>query len=85
MGLLLRFIWGTKVFLMGFNAYKACSSEQGQWILCVLSSSYFLALVLATFCAGCGFPSSKRIEGLEDEYLRRLEEGMSLEENRKQK
>jgi len=85
MGLLLRFIWGTKLFLMGFNAYKACSSEQGQWILCSLSTSYFLALILATFCAGYGFPSPKKLDGLEDEYLRRLEEGIGLEENRKQK
>ena len=85
MGLLLRFIWGTKVCLMGWNAYKACSSEQGYWIICGLSSSYFLALVLATFCAGMGFPSQKQVDGLEDEYLRRLEEGVSLEENRKQK
>ena len=44
-----------------------------------------MALVLATFCAGYGFPSPKKLEGLEDEYLRRLEEGVSLEENRKQK
>jgi hypothetical protein len=85
MGIVLNFIWGTKICLMGLNAYKACSSESGQWVVCILSSSYFLTLVLATFCAGCGFPSATKVEGLEDEYLRRLEEGIGLEENRKQK
>jgi hypothetical protein len=85
MGLVLNFIWGTKVCLMGWNAYKACTTDNAQWVICVLSSSYFLTLVFATACASCGFPSRTKVEGLEDEYLRRLEEGMGLEENQKQK
>lgn len=79
MGLVLRYIWGTKVCLMGWNAYKACYGENGNAFICFLATSYFLVLLLAT-CTTCrGLPKPKDIDAIEVEYLKKLEEGIGVE------
>lgn len=84
MGSLFKFVWGAKVCLLGWNAYKACASEGSFPVICVLSVSYFSILVLATFCTCKGLPTPKQIDGMEADYLRRLEEGMGMEVKLKQ-
>jgi hypothetical protein len=79
MGFVLRYIWGTKVCLIGWNAYKACSGENGNAFLCFLASSYFVVLVLATLYPYRGIPKPQQIDALESEYLQKLEEGLSVE------
>jgi hypothetical protein len=77
MTFLFKFVWGTKVCLMGWSAYRACAAEDSQPFICALSVSYFAVLALATLCSWKGLPTPKQIDGMEADYLRRLEEGMT--------
>jgi hypothetical protein len=80
MGLVLRYIWGTKICLMGWNAYKACYGDNGNAVICFLATSYFAVLVLAT-CFTCrGLPRPQDIDAMETEYLQKLEEGLASNE-----
>ncbi len=82
MGLVLRYIWGTKVCLLGWNAYKACYGDNGNAFICFLATTYFLILVFAT-CSTCrGVPNPQQIDALEAEYLQKLEEGLAIEVKR---
>ncbi len=76
MSFLFKFVWGTKVCLMGWSAYRACVGDNSNPFICFLSVSYFGVLALATFCSFKGLPTPRQIDGMEGEYLRRLEEGM---------
>ena len=79
MGLVLRLVWGAKVCLTGWSAYRACTSESGLPVICGLSVFYFGVLALATACSCKGIPRPKDLDALEIEYLRRLEEGVLSE------
>ncbi len=79
MGIVLRYIWGTKICLVGWNAYKACYGDNGNAFVCFLATSYFILLFLAT-CSSCKrLPKPEDIDRMEGEYLQRLEEGWGLE------
>lgn len=80
MGLVFKYIWGTKVFLLGFSAYKSCTKENE--IICFLSASYFCILVLATLCSWKILPKPQDIDSLEEQYLQRLEEGIAFEKKK---
>jgi hypothetical protein len=80
MGLAFQYVWGTKVCLMGWSAYKTCSNENG--IICFISASYFLVLLLATFCTTQRLKRLREIDGMEADYLRRLEEGLGIHERK---
>lgn len=75
MGYVLRLVWGAKVCLTGWSAYRACTSDQGIPVMCGLSVFYFGVLVLATVCSWKGVPKPRDLDALEADYLRRLEEG----------
>jgi hypothetical protein len=77
MSILIRYIWCTKVFLTGWSAYKACSGDTT--FICVLSGSYFLVLLCATAISWTTFQLPRRVDSLEGEYLRKLEEGIAFE------
>ena len=83
MSLLLRYIWLSKVCLTGWSAYKACVGENPNIFICFLSGSYFFVLVFATIVGWKTFHVVRRIDGMEGEYLRRLEEGILNESNTK--
>lgn len=78
MTVLLRFVWGTKVCLIGWNAYRACRGEDAHPFICFLSVSYFVVLALATFCSWKSLPTPKQLDAMETDYLYRLEEGLSV-------
>lgn len=78
MGFLLRYIWGVKVILTGWSAYRACTTEFANPFICGLSTSYFIVLALASCWAFKRIPTAREIDGLENRYLRDLEEGMFL-------
>lgn len=80
MGLAFQYVWGTKVCLLGWSAYKTCSNENG--IICVISASYFFVLLIATFCTNQQLKKAREIDGMEAEYLRRLEEGFGSPERK---
>lgn len=75
MGLVLRLVWGAKVCLTGWSAYRACSSDVGVPVICGLSVFYAGVLVLATVCSWKRIPKPRDLDVLEGEYLRQLEEG----------
>jgi hypothetical protein len=79
MSFLLRYIWCSKVCLTGWSAYKACSGETANTFICFLSGSYFVVLCLATLASWKTFRTPQKLDSLEGQYLRRLEEGMALE------
>ena len=76
MGLVLRLVWGAKVCLTGWSAYRACTTDSGLPVICGLSVFYFGILVLATACSCKGVPKPQDLDALEADYLRRLEEGV---------
>jgi len=76
MGLVLRLVWGAKVCLTGWSAYRACSSDVGVPVVCGLSVFYFGVLALATVCSWKRIPKPQDLDALEADYLRRLEEGL---------
>ena len=76
MSFLFKFVWGSKVCLLGWGAYKACVIENSNPFICFLSVSYFGVLVIASLFSWKGLPTPRQIDGMEGEYLRRLEEGM---------
>ena len=82
MGLIFKYIWTAKVCLLGWSTMKACSNDNA--FICGISFSYFCILVLATLWNTKGLPKPKEIDAMEGEYLRLLEEGTGLNENRKQ-
>ena len=85
MSLLFKYVWFTKVCLTGWSAYKACSGESSNQIICGMSASYFLILLLATVCTTWKrAPRPQHLDALEGEYLRRLEEGIDSQINVKQ-
>jgi hypothetical protein len=84
MSILIRYVWFAKVCLTGYSALKTCTGENANAFICVVSGSYFLVLFVATILGWKTFVTPRKIEGLEGEYLRRLEEGLGFEEpNRK--
>lgn len=84
MSLLFKYVWTVKVCLTGWSAYKACVGDSSNIFICGMSISYFLILVFATICTWRQFPKPRQLDGLEGEYLRRLEEGILQEPNSKQ-
>jgi len=82
MGILFQYIWTAKVCLLGWSTVKACSNDNG--FICGISLSYFCILLLATVWNVKGLPKPREIDAMEGEYLRLLEEGTGLSENRKQ-
>jgi hypothetical protein len=85
MSILLRYIWVSKVCLTGWSAYKACTGENANMIICFLSGSYFFVLVFATLVGWKSFHTIRKIDGMEGDYLRCLEEGLTFHDtNRKQ-
>lgn len=81
MSLLLRYVWFTKVCLTGWSAYRACYGDSSNGIICFMSVTYFGILCFATILSWKTFSKPKQIDNLEVEYLRRLEEGLSLTES----
>jgi len=79
MSILIRYIWCTKVCLTGWSAYKACTGDGANTFICFLSSSYFVVLVLATLASWKTFQTPQKLDSLEGQYLRRLEEGVAFE------
>jgi len=79
MSILIRYIWCTKVCLTGWSAYKACSGEGTNPLICFLSSSYFVVLFLATIASWKTFQTPQNLDSLEGQYLRRLEEGVAFD------
>ncbi len=79
MSLLIRYVWCTKVCLTGWSAYKACAGDSANSFICFLSSSYFIVLVLATLTSWKSFRTPQKLDSLEGQYLRRLEEGMAFD------
>lgn len=79
MSFLLRYVWFSKVCLTGWSTWKACYGDNANSFICFLSSSYFLILVFATLVSWKTFQKPKQIDGLEGEYLQRLEEGLRKE------
>jgi hypothetical protein len=79
MSLLIRYVWCTKVCLTGWSAYKACSGDSANSFICFLSSSYFVVLVLATVASWKTFRTPQKLDSLEGQYLRRLEEGIAFD------
>lgn len=77
MSLLFRYVWFTKLCLTGWSAYKACVGDNP--IICFMSASYFIVLVFATACSWRTFGQPRRLDAMEGEYLRRLEEGVAFE------
>lgn len=85
MSFLFKYVWTVKVCLTGWSAYKACVTDSGNLLICGMSVSYFLVLLLATLCVPWKkMPKPQQFDGLEGEYLRRLEEGFSEQRNVKQ-
>ena len=78
---LLKYVWGVKVCLTGWSAYKACVGDSSNILICGMSVSYFFILLLATLCSWKVLPKTVQIDALEGEYLRRLEEGLREETN----
>lgn len=79
MGLLFKFVWGSKVCLTGWSAYKACVGDNSNTFICVISVTYFFVLFLASLVSWKSIPKPREIDALEGEYLRRLEEGILSE------
>lgn len=85
MSFLFKYVWTVKVCLTGWSAYKACVGDSSNIIICGMSVSYFLILLLASLCVSWKkIPKPQQLDGLEGEYLRRLEEGFSGELTRKE-
>ena len=84
MSYLFRYVWAAKVCLTGWNTYKACMGDSSNVFICGISSSYFLILLLATLCSCRCAPKPKQLDSLEEEYLRRMEEGIIHQINSKQ-
>jgi hypothetical protein len=84
MSLLFKYVWAVKVSLTGWNAYRACVGDSSNIFICGISTSYFLILLLATLYSCRRFEKPRQIDGIEGEYLRRLEEGIGHEINVKQ-
>lgn len=82
MTVLFRVVWGTKLCLIGWNAYQACGGEDAHPFICLLSVSYFVILGVATFCSWKALPTPKQLDAMEADYLYSLEEGL-LGENSK--
>lgn len=80
MGLIFNFIWTTKLCLLGWSSYKACTQDNE--IICILSVSYFCVLALATVCSWKALPTPKKIDALEDKYIQQLEEGVGFEKKK---
>jgi len=76
MGVLLQYIWGVKVILTGWSAYKACTGEYANPFICGLSTSYFVVLAIASCWTFKRMPTPREIDGMENQYLRDLEEGV---------
>ncbi len=68
-------VWGCKVGILGFNTYAVCFGDKYQSFICLLSSTYFFILVLATFYRFKKI-RPRALENIEDIYIRELEEGM---------
>jgi hypothetical protein len=80
MSILIRYVWFAKVCLTGYSAFRSCYTENSNVFICFLSGSYFLIICLATLVGWKTFATPRKIDGLEGEYLRRLEEGLGMEE-----
>lgn len=76
MRLLFQYVWFVKVCLTGWSAYRSCMAEYSNPIICGMSVSYFLILFLATLCSLRTLRTPRQLDGLEADYLRRLEEGL---------
>jgi hypothetical protein len=79
MSILIRYVWFAKVCLTGYSALKAWYTEDSNLFICFVSGSYFFVLLVATILGWKTFITPRKIDGLEGEYLRRLEEGLGLE------
>ena len=76
MGVLLHYVWSVKVLLTGWSAYRTCMAEDMNPFICGASSSYFLILLIASCFTFKRFPTPREIDGMENRYLRDLEEGV---------
>ena len=79
MSILFRYVWFTKVCLTGWSAYKACVGDNSNTFICIMSVSYFGILFMATICSWRSLNKPRQLENMEAEYLRRLEEGVAME------
>jgi hypothetical protein len=52
--------------------------------ICGISSSYFMILLFATVCSCRCAPKPRQLDSLEEEYLRRMEEGFIKQINSKE-
>ena len=82
MSALLRYVWFSKMCLTGWSTWKACYGDNSNSFICFLSSSYFFVLVFATLVSWKSFRLPRKVDGLEEEYLKRLEEGFAFQEEK---
>ena len=75
MNLILKVVWACKVFLTGASAFKYCSESLLSPTCCV-SAVYAIIIFSAVFFTYQNKNLIVAVNSQEDQYLRRLEEGL---------
>ena len=82
MSILFRYVWGSKLCLIGWSTYRSCVTQDSPFVICGISLGYLVVLFVATAWTWKDCFYSKKLDTLETEYLQQLEEGLGIQKKK---